>query len=85
MRDFGAPRNAGFWGEEVVSIVCDGLHPRGARKPVVRSVSAVQGRKAARHQGWRVGVKDPSGGKPRDYCPEHEIRHATAANTEGSE
>lgn len=74
VRDHGARRNAGVWRENVVTIACDGLHTFGARLPHVRSVSAAQGRKEARAQGWTVGVKDPRGGKPRDYCPEHEIR-----------
>lgn len=71
VRDFGAKRSSGFWRENVVTIACDGLHPAGETNPGVRSVTAAQGRREAKARGWRVGVKDPRGGKPRDYCPAH--------------
>lgn len=74
VRDFGAKRSSGAWRENVVTIACDGPHPFGESLPHVRSISAAQGRKEARAQGWTVGVRDLRGGKPRDYCPVHETR-----------
>lgn len=71
VRDFNAPRNARFWNQAVVSIVCDGKHPDG-RGRSVRDIDARLGRQSARAQGWAVAVKNPNGRRRLDFCPEHE-------------
>ena len=84
VRDFGSARNAGFWREAVVSIVCDGPDAL-KREPhcgSVRGVTAAEARRDARAQGWRTGIKDPLR-PPRDFCPKH--LHRAPNRTNGDE
>lgn len=67
----GAARNAAFWHENRLQLVCDGLRDHKARPcESIRSVSAAEARRAAKAGGWTVGVKQRNG-RPLDYCPEH--------------
>lgn len=57
-RDFGAPRNASFWGIDAVTITCDGspwpAAPCAANRIPLRAPAAANVRTHARAQGWRV-------------------------------
>lgn len=59
-RDFGAPRNASFWGIDAVTIICDGspwpAPPCDANRVPLRAPAAANVRAHARAQGWRVNM-----------------------------
>jgi hypothetical protein len=73
-RDFGAPRNASFWQQNVVSLHCDGApspaEPCPANRIPLRAPTAADAREHANELGWRVNVAGQPG-RRHDYCPEH--------------
>lgn len=90
-RDFGAPRNASFWGIDAVTITCDGspwpAAPCAANRIPLRAPAAANVRAHARAQGWRVNMPGDlrADGRRRrlDFCPEHVNLSRTASVDDG--
>lgn len=89
-RDFGAPRNASFWGIDAVTIICDGspwpAPPCDANRVPLRAPAAANVRAHARAQGWRVNMPGEvrADGRRRrlDFCPAHTGRSRQASDVE---